>query len=90
EYLAKILIGFFREALLIKVSPDSNLMSFSRLVTAEAKEQVGDLASFSASDIADAIVELIEALAQGRRSPIPQLPLELAIISIINGRTKAS
>ncbi|MEK9147931.1 MAG: DNA polymerase III subunit gamma/tau, partial [Patescibacteria group bacterium] len=41
EYLAKILISFFREALLIKVSPDSNLMSLSRLVPAEAKAQVG-------------------------------------------------
>ena len=40
----------------------------------------------STIDLAGATVELIEAVAAGRRSPIPQLPLELALISIISGR----
>ena len=74
EYLTKMLIGYFRDALLAKTAPQA----------ATASEFTGDLVAFSADAIADAIVELIEALAQSRRSPIPQLPLELAIISIIS------
>lgn len=80
EYLTKLLVGFFREALLAKTNANPGLAAFSGLLPEEGSE----LATYTADQLADAIAELIEALAASRRTPIPQLPLELALINIIS------
>lgn len=82
EYLMKMLISFFRDALLAKTGSAVDAAS----LLPDARELSAELARYSADDLAAATVELIEALAASRRSPIPQLPLELALIAIINGR----
>ena len=84
EYLTKMLISFFRDALMAKVAGEGAANAGTLLP--ERGELDAYLADFSADALADAITGLIEALAQSRRSPIPQLPLELALIAIVNGR----
>ncbi|MDP3769088.1 MAG: hypothetical protein Q8S13_13825 [Dehalococcoidia bacterium] len=84
EYLTKMLVSFFRDALLAKTG--SNVGSMS-LLPEESREFSAHLQSYTADDLADATVELIEVIAAGRRSPIAQLPLELALISIMYGRS---
>ena len=86
EYLTKMLVSFFRDALLAKIDPAFNPAPVGSLLPEESRELGGRLAAYTADDLADAIVRLIEAIAQSRRSPIPQLPLELALISIVGGR----
>ena len=87
EYLTKMLIAFFRDALMAKVAGDGAVVGGTLLPEGGALE--AHLAGFSADAMADAIVELIEALAMSRRSPIPQLPLELALITIIHSKAAA-
>ncbi len=70
EYLTKMLISFFRDALVAAMTqPAASTGNHGQSPEALAK----------------ALYHLIEALAGFRRTPIPQLPLELAIISIVNG-----
>ena len=85
EYLAKMLVSFFRDALLAKTGALPN--SAASLLPEESRELSGYLANYSADDLAAAIVDLIEAIAASRRAPIPQLPLELALIRIMHGRS---
>ena len=87
EYLTKMLISFFRDALMAKVAGEGAVSGGSLLPERGALE--AHLTGFSADAMADAITELIEALASSKRSPIPQLPLELALISIIHGTAAA-
>ncbi len=72
EYLTKMLITFFRDSLLAALGGPA--------VAAGNPGQSPDA-------LADALNHLMEALAGFRRSPIPQLPLELALIGIIHGET---
>ncbi|MBI4132919.1 MAG: DNA polymerase III subunit gamma/tau [Candidatus Sungbacteria bacterium] len=85
DYLTKILISFFRDALLMKTDPALGPAAGSRAVSGSEGDFAEHLDSYTADDLASAIVAFIEALAMSRRSPIPQLPLELAIINIIHG-----
>ena len=87
EYLAKMLISFFRDALLAKTDPSFNAENYGSLLAEESQLLASGLSAYSADDLAGAIVEFIGALQSGRRSPIPQLPLELALISIISGHS---
>ena len=84
EYLAKMLVGFFRDALIAKTAPGADAASTGSLLSESGKELADELGAWSAADLARAIVVLIEAIEAGRRSPIPQLPLELAFITICN------
>lgn len=86
EYLNKILIAFFRDALLAKIAPSREALYSSSLLPEGEKELSSLLETYGANDLADAINHLIEALALSRRSPIPQLPLEMALVSIISVR----
>ncbi len=81
EYLAKMLVSFFRDALLAKTG--SLVNGAGSLLPEESHELAGHLAGYSADDLADAAVHLMDAIAGSRRAPIPQLPLELAFIRII-------
>lgn len=87
EYLAKMLISFFRDALLAKTDPSFNAASYGSLLAEESQLLASSISAYSADDLARSIVEFIGALESGRRSPIPQLPLELALISIISGQS---
>lgn len=89
EYLAKILISFFRDALIAKTSPSFDVSTSGSLLPEESKALARKLEAYSADDLASAITSFIDALALSRRSPIPQLPLELALINIINRNSKS-
>lgn len=80
EYLAKMLVSFFRDALLAKTG---SAIGASSLFPDESMELAGHLGAYSADFIADVMVTLIDAVGASRRSSIPQLPLELALIRII-------
>lgn len=90
EYLNKMLIAFFRDALLAKTAATAGAISAASLLPDESKELANHISRYSANALADAIAHLIEALAASKRSPIPQLPLELALINIIGGNRSSS
>jgi DNA polymerase-3 subunit gamma/tau len=83
EYLTKMLISFLREALLAKTDPAGAPSGSASMFTEAPGERSSTVTLYSADDLARAITGLIGSLGESRRSPIPQLPLELALISII-------
>ncbi|MBI4132221.1 MAG: DNA polymerase III subunit gamma/tau [Candidatus Sungbacteria bacterium] len=83
EHLAKMLVSFFRDALLAKTGSP---VDASSLLPEDSRALTAALDSYSAAALADATAELIDVIPASRRSPIPQLPLELALIAIIHGR----
>jgi DNA polymerase-3 subunit gamma/tau len=85
EYLLKLLISLFREALLEKTM--SARADHEERMLAEGKDATKTLSRLTPDQLADAIVELIDAIPLARRSPIPQLPLELAFVKIIYGKS---
>jgi len=82
EYLAKMLVGFFRDALLAKTAAGASVPAEDSLLPESGKTLADELGVWSASELARAIVLLVEAIEASRRSPIPQLPLEIAFITI--------
>lgn len=82
-YAIKMLIQYFRNMLLLRVDP-----SLAELIKQEMPEE--DIIfikeqgqSFSDLRLKHALATLIDALANFKKSPIPQLPLELALLEII-------
>ena len=84
EYLLKMMVTFFRDALLAKTDPSFNLASAGSLLPHEGDDLTKRLETYSPSDLANALGGLIDALASVKRTPIPQLPLELALIRIMH------
>lgn len=76
------LIGYLRQLLILKISPDienSLLMATSKEQQKKFKEQVNN---FKEGELNIAIKTFLGASEKMRYSPIPQLPLELAIIEL--------
>ncbi|MCX6812931.1 MAG: DNA polymerase III subunit gamma/tau [Candidatus Azambacteria bacterium] len=86
EMFAKALVNHLRKIMLIKV--DSFLVSLmSQELTPEQVEIVKKQADiFSLSDVAQAIKIFMIAQNDIKRSPIPSLPIELAVVEIINNK----
>ncbi|RJQ36340.1 DNA polymerase III subunit gamma/tau [Candidatus Parcubacteria bacterium] len=84
DYLAKLLIGFFRDALLAKTTTNPDGAPEASMLPEGREALAAHLAAYSANDLARAIAALIDAAELAKRSPIPQLPLELALVEIIN------
>jgi len=86
EMFAKTLINHLRKIMLIKV--DSSLASLmAQELTPEQMEIVKKQADvFSLSDVAQAIKIFTIAQNDIKRSPIPSLPIELAVVEIINNK----
>lgn len=82
-YAVKMLIQYFRNMLLLKVDP-----SFAELAKQEMSEE--DIVfiqeqgrHFSDLQVKNALASLINAIANFKKTPIPQLPLELALLEIV-------
>ncbi len=79
---AKSLINYFRQAMIIKINPEfANpiISGFTKEDQQKLKEQAE---SFSFEEIRKAIALFIDAAVKIKYSPIPQLPLELAVVDI--------
>ena len=85
DYLTKLLIGFFRDALLAKTTTNPDGAPAASMLPEGRDALAAHLAAYSSNDLARAISALIDAVELSRRSPIPQLPLELALVEIMNG-----
>ena len=86
EVFAKAFINHLRKIMLIKV--DSSLVDLmSQELTVDQVEIVKKQAeSFSLNNVAQAIKIFTNARNDIKRSPIPSLPIELAVVEIINNK----
>ena len=86
EMFAKTLINHLRKIMLIKVDSSlANLMA-QELTPDQMEIVINQAAAFSLSDIAQAIRIFTVAQNDIKRSPIPSLPIELAVVEIINNK----
>ncbi|MFY9462042.1 MAG: DNA polymerase III subunit gamma/tau [Candidatus Sungiibacteriota bacterium] len=82
-FAIKMLIQYFRNMLLLRIDP-----TLAEIIKQEMPEEdmvfvAEEGKSFSDLRVKHALSTLIDALMNFKRSPIPQLPLELALLEII-------
>jgi len=87
EVFAKTFVNHLRKIMLIKI--DSSLVSLmAQELTPDQMEIIKKQAeSFSIESVAQAIKIFMVAQNDIKRSPIPSLPIELAVVEIINNKT---
>lgn len=81
--LAKAIVEYLRQAMILKISPDLENPIFRNLTEEVKKELKEQSLKFKEPEIRRALKSFLEAQNKIRYSPIPQLPLELAILEII-------
>jgi DNA polymerase-3 subunit gamma/tau len=81
--LAKAIVEYLRQALILKISPDLENPIFRNLTEEVKKELKEQSSKFKEPEIRKALKLFLEAQNKIKYSPIPQLPLELAILEII-------
>ncbi len=87
EEFSKTLISYLRKTLIVKIIGEkSKEQELQRYLSGLTKEEVQTLikqaSCFKEEELKDIVNTFLEAHNKMRRSPIPQLPLELAIVEI--------
>ena len=83
-YFSKLLMRYFRAALLLKT--DASLKSFFEqdLLPDEFECITEHLNAFTQSSLAQAVTTIFQNMQSFKKMPIPQLPLELTVVEIIS------
>lgn len=84
QEFAKTLIFYLRQAMLLKINPNFLNLQNSGLSEKEIAKINLQVANLSEKDIQNILEIFISAENKIKYNPIPQLPLELAIVDIIN------
>ena len=80
QEFAKQFINYLRQGLILKINPDLSNPIISGLSSEEKEKLQAQMANFQDKDIQRILNLFLEAENKIKYSPIPQLPLELAII----------
>jgi len=81
QEFAKILINYLRQALILKIAGEKTANPIVAGLTKEEFQKVGEQAAvFKETELRNILNLFLEAENKMKYSPIPQLPLELAII----------
>lgn len=87
---SKILIQYFRGALFLKTDPALKKFVEEEMLPDELECIAANLTSYNSADLARGIEIIFGNLQTFKKTPIPQMPLELSIIEIVNGKGNAS
>ena len=85
QYVSKMLLQYFRAALFMKTDPALKRFIESDFFPDEIEVLERNLASFSVEDISWGLETILSNMQSLRRSPIPQLPLEITVVELIAG-----
>lgn len=80
QEFAKSLVNYLRQGMLLKIGPELSNPIITGLTQNEKEKLKGQVALFSETGITRTLKLFLEAENKIKYSPIPQLPLELAII----------
>ena len=86
--LNKALIKYLRQALLLRISPEFTNPVITGLTKEEQEKLHNQVKSFEEKDLSRILNLFLEAENKMKYSPIPQLPLELAIIEALQKEEK--
>lgn len=87
QEFAKSLINYLRQAMLVKINPETINPIIIGLTREEQEKLQNQTAKFNIEDLRKAIVLFMEAENKMKYSPISQLPLELAIVEITENKS---
>jgi DNA polymerase III subunit gamma/tau len=90
QEFAKTLINYLRQGLIQKIAPDLTNPIMTGLTQEEQKTLQVQMANFSEQDLHRSLKLFLDAENKMKYSPIPQLPLELAIIESCGSATQYS
>jgi DNA polymerase-3 subunit gamma/tau len=82
---SKILLQYFRNALFLKTDPALKKFVESDMLPDELEAISAHLASFGPQDLSRGLQVITANMWAFKKTPIPQLPLELTIIDLIHG-----
>ncbi len=82
-YFMKLLMRYFRNALFLKTDPALKEYVENEMLQDEYDALTSGLGAFSASELSAALDIFMRNLEFFRTSPIPQLPLELSVVEIV-------
>lgn len=85
-YFSKLLLQYFRNALFLKTDPTLKTFIQNELLQDEFDCITANLASFSESDLSRGLNIIFQNIQQFKKTPIPQLPLELTVVELISGQ----
>ena len=85
SYFSKLLLHYFRSAFFLKTDPSLKSFAAADLLPDEVEHIETHLVAFTTPDLSRAVAVIFDHLQDFKKTPIPQLPLELAVIELIHG-----
>lgn len=86
NYFNKLMVSFFRNGLFLKTDKSFKVFLAEEIPMEECEHIESNLANFSENDLVRGLNLFHEYSQRFKRSPLPQLPLELAVIEFINSK----
>lgn len=86
QYFSKLLLQYFRNALYLKTDPELLRFVENELLPDEIEAIKVHLTSYAVADLARGADVIFSNLQSFKKSPIPQLPLELTVLELMGGR----
>ncbi len=83
QEFARALIGYLRQGLILKIGSDLSNPLMMGLTLEDQQKLQAQTASLSELDFRKALRSFLEAESKMKFSPVPQLPLELALVEIL-------
>ena len=83
-YFSKLLMQYFRSALFLKTDPALKRFVASDMFPDEYECIAANLPAFTEPQLSQGVNIIFQNMQQFRKTPIPQLPLELTVIELIN------
>lgn len=85
SYFSKVLLQYFRSAFFLHTDPSLKPFISADLLPDELEAIEKHLLLFTSADLSRGITILFGHIQNFRKTPIPQLPLELAVIELMHG-----
>lgn len=88
--IMKVLMQYFRNAFFLKIDPALKKYVEEDLLPDEHECIAEHLGKFAAADLSRAVTLIFQNIQQFKKTPIPQLPLELTVVELIVGSSSSS
>jgi len=82
-YFSKLLLSYFRNALFLQIDPNLKKFVEEEMLSDEYECLSANLTAFGPQDLARGLNIIFQNMLTFKKSPLPQLPLELTVIELI-------
>ncbi len=90
NYVSKLLMRYFRAALLLKTDPSLKSFVDQEFLPDEYECITANLPAMSQEFLSRSATTIFDNMQRFKKTPIPQLPLEITIVELIAGREQGS